>query len=86
MPDKALQAALPVKLIRGERAEDQGILPDEIGNLRKRQLIGSYVAPAGPLHRDGTYWSIRSNVADFRKHYNPKGSPKGTLPYPRAGV
>lgn len=44
----------------------QGMLPEQIGKLRKRQLIGSYTAEEGSFHRDGTYWGIRSHVEDYK--------------------
>lgn len=46
------------------------LIDNQVRSLRKRQLIGSYIRG----DREGTYWGIRSNVADY-----PKASP---LPCP----
>jgi NTE family protein len=39
---------------------------NQVRELRKRQLIDGFEAePGGRLHRKGTYWGIRSHVADY---------------------
>jgi NTE family protein len=43
------------------------LIDNQVRSLRKRQLINSYQLPAGhEYHREGTYWGIRSNVADYQ--------------------
>jgi NTE family protein len=43
------------------------LIDNQVRSLRKRQLIESFKLPLGhELHRDGTYWGIRSNVADYQ--------------------
>jgi NTE family protein len=39
-----------------------GIIDNQVRSLRKRQAIGGYQAGL----REGTYWGIRSHVADYR--------------------
>ncbi len=42
------------------------IIDNQVRSLRKRQLIGSYkLAEHDPLFRKGTYWGIRSNMANY---------------------
>lgn len=42
------------------------VIDNQVRSLRKRQAITSYQAtPDDPLHRDGTYWGIRSHIADY---------------------
>jgi NTE family protein len=42
------------------------LIDNQVRALRKRQLIGSYQAPAQDLnYRKGTYWGIRTNIADY---------------------
>jgi len=42
------------------------LIDNQVRSLRKRQVIESYKLPAGnELHRDGTYWGIRSDVSDY---------------------
>jgi NTE family protein len=38
------------------------IIDNQVRSLRKRQLVGSFVAGV----RQGTYWGIRTNIADYR--------------------
>jgi NTE family protein len=55
------------------------LLDSQVRSLRKRQLIGSFLAPAGDFnHRKGAYWSIRGDIADY-----PAKSP---LPCPVAAT
>lgn len=43
------------------------LIDNQVRSLRKRQVIGSYELPPDDRgHRDGTYWGIRSHVADYR--------------------
>jgi len=43
------------------------VIDSQVRSLRKRQLIDSYQLPAGDqYHRDGTYWGIRTDVADYQ--------------------
>ena len=49
---------------QARRVLDQ--VDDQVRNLRKRQLIASYQAdPHDRIHRAGTYWGIRTNIADY---------------------
>ncbi len=42
------------------------LIDNQVRSLRKRQLIDSYKAPAADAnHRKGTYWGIRTNIADY---------------------
>jgi NTE family protein len=42
------------------------VIDSQVRSLRKRQVIASYKAPVGDeSHRRGTYWGIRSHVADY---------------------
>jgi NTE family protein len=42
------------------------IIHEQVSNIRKRQLIASYRAPADDQnHRDGAYWGIRTNIAHY---------------------
>jgi len=51
------------------------VIDNQVRSLRQRQVIASYKLPAGhPLHRDGAYWGIRSDIAKY--------SAAGTLPCP----
>jgi len=48
------------------------LIDNQVRSLRKRQLIQSYELPAEhEYHRDGTYWGIRSNVADYPRPSTP---------------
>lgn len=45
---------------------------NQVRNLRKRQIVDSYLAPEGqPGSRKGAYWSIRSDPADYRRYQFP---------------
>jgi NTE family protein len=51
------------------------VIDNQVRSLRKRQVIASYLRPASdPMHRDGTYWSTRSKIANYPA--------PGTLPCP----
>ncbi len=50
------------------------LVDNQVRSLRKRQVIGSYKARA----RQGTYWGIRSDIADYPA--------TGTLPCPPAQI
>jgi NTE family protein len=53
------------------------LIDNQVRSLRKRQLIGSYeLEDQNPLKRDGTYWGIRSDMANY--------SVPGMLPCPNA--
>jgi NTE family protein len=42
------------------------LVDNQVRALRKRQVIDSYVAAAGDAnHRNGAYWGIRTNIADY---------------------
>ena len=41
------------------------VIDNQVRNLRVRHLIGSYKA-APPLHREGTYWGIWSNIDHYK--------------------
>jgi NTE family protein len=42
------------------------VIDNQVRSLRKRQVIASYkVEPDRKEHREGTYWGIRSHVADY---------------------
>jgi NTE family protein len=42
------------------------LIDNQVRSLRKRQLIDSFEAPkVDSNHREGTYWGIRTNVADY---------------------
>jgi NTE family protein len=42
------------------------LVDNQVRALRKRQVIGSYVAPAtDPNHRAGAYWGIRTDIANY---------------------
>lgn len=42
------------------------LIDNQVRALRKRQVIDSYQAPpADANHRNGTYWGIRTNIADY---------------------
>lgn len=44
------------------------LIDSQVRSLRKRQLIGSFTAPvADTNHRSGTYWGIRTNIADYKQ-------------------
>lgn len=48
----------------GLRVND--IIDNQVRSLRKRQLIGSYELQSNdPLFREGTYWGIRSDMANY---------------------
>ena len=44
------------------------LIDNQVRSLRKLQVIDSYQLPrgSGPLWRDGTYWGIRTDIADYR--------------------
>jgi len=43
-----------------------GLIDNQVESLRKRQVIGSYeLPPDNPLHRDGAYWGIGSDIANY---------------------
>jgi NTE family protein len=45
---------------------------NQVRNLRKREVVGSYMLPAGdPEHRNGSYWSIRSNPTLYPRYTSP---------------
>lgn len=48
-----------------------GVIDTQVRNLRKRQVVSGYLKG----ERDGTYWGIRSHIADY-------GPPAGSLPCP----
>jgi NTE family protein len=42
------------------------LVDNQVRALRKRQVIGSYLAAAGDaIHRKGAYWGIRTDIADY---------------------
>jgi len=42
------------------------LIDNQVRSLRKRQLIASYqLPPEDRDHRAGTYWGIRTNIADY---------------------
>jgi NTE family protein len=42
------------------------LIDNQVRSLRKRQLIDSYQLPVGhEHHRNGTYWGVRTDVADY---------------------
>ena len=48
------------------------LLDNQVRTLRKRQLIGAFEATAGSdQRRDGAYWAIRSQFADFANGASP---------------
>jgi NTE family protein len=43
------------------------LVDNQVRALRKRQVIGSYGAAAGEaFHRNGAYWGIRTDIADYK--------------------
>jgi NTE family protein len=43
------------------------VIDNQVRSLRKQQVIGSYVAdPSNRQHRDGAYWGIRTDIADYQ--------------------
>jgi NTE family protein len=52
-----------------------GVIDNQVRNLRKRQVVASYLAG----YREGSYWSIRSHIGDY-------GPPLGSLPCPHAST
>ncbi|HSH78365.1 MAG TPA: patatin-like phospholipase family protein [Herpetosiphonaceae bacterium] len=43
------------------------VIDNQVRSLRKNELIAAYRrAPEHPDHRDGAYWGIRTNIADYR--------------------
>jgi NTE family protein len=43
------------------------VIDNQVRSLRKRQVIGSYQSdPASENHRDGAYWGIRTDIADYQ--------------------
>jgi NTE family protein len=63
-------------------AQGLNVIDNQVRSLRKRQLIDSYQLPTGPTghehHRLGTYWGIRTNVADYHLNAGPAGLGEGT--------
>jgi NTE family protein len=52
------------------------VIDNQVRDLRKRDAIAGYKAePASPQHRDGAYWGIRGDIADY--HLEP------SLEFPR---
>jgi NTE family protein len=46
------------------------VIDNQVRDLRKRDAIAGYQAEAGsPQHRDGTYWGIRGDIANY--HLEP---------------
>ncbi|WP_166040126.1 patatin-like phospholipase family protein [Sphingosinicella sp. YJ22] len=42
------------------------IIHEQVSNIRKRQVIASYQAPASDVnHRTGAYWGIRTDIAHY---------------------
>jgi NTE family protein len=41
------------------------VIDNQVRNLRKREAISAFKAKDHAIHRDGTYWGIRSHVADY---------------------
>ena len=44
------------------------VIDNQVRSLRKRQVIGAYQLPRDPgsrVWRSGTYWGIRTNIADY---------------------
>lgn len=41
------------------------IVDNQVRSLRKRQLIGSFMASSGSVKRSGTYWGIRTQIGDY---------------------
>lgn len=42
------------------------LIDNQVRSLRKRQVVDSFKAPAQDAnHRKGTYWGIRTNIADY---------------------
>ncbi len=42
------------------------VIDNQVRALRKRQAISAFkLAPGSDQHRDGTYWGIRSHIADY---------------------
>ena len=43
------------------------LIDNQVRSLRKRQVIGAYELPrdGGPSWRDGAYWGIRTDIADY---------------------
>jgi NTE family protein len=43
------------------------VIDNQVRSLRKQQVIGSYEAnPSSARHRDGAYWGIRTDIADYQ--------------------
>ncbi|WP_339734897.1 patatin-like phospholipase family protein [uncultured Gimesia sp.] len=51
------------------------IIDNQVRNLRKRQLISSYVTKI----RDGAYWGIRTNISDYELADSLQANPQRTL-------
>jgi NTE family protein len=66
------------------------LIDNQVRALRKRQLIDSYTCPPGDQnYRKGSYWSIRSLFADYRKGMPEFSDPLGLVnfdPTPLADV
>ena len=44
-----------------------GVIDNQVRSLRKQQVIGSYeVDSTNTRHRDGAYWGIRTDIADYQ--------------------
>jgi NTE family protein len=60
-PEEQPSSAWPLHIYRV-----LNIINNQVGSLRKRDLIRSYELPAGdPLHRSGTYWGIGTDVGTY---------------------
>jgi NTE family protein len=43
-----------------------GVIDSQVRALRKRQVVGSYLVPAGdPLHRKGAFWAIWTPIEEY---------------------
>ena len=53
------------------------VIDNQVRSLRKRQAISAFqLDPASPQQRNGTYWGIRSQIADYKL--------KGAIEFPQA--
>lgn len=41
------------------------VIDNQVRSLRKRSVVESFKATTGPTTRKGTYWGIRTNIADY---------------------
>lgn len=52
------------------------VIDGQVRNLRKRQVIGSFLLPErDSQHREGAYWSVRSDISHFTGLSNPLPCP-----------